>query len=270
MIMKAGRIAAGIMSLVFASALTGCIGDPSVKAPAATEAVVTENREAAEVTTMDEQTKRRERSVQVCTSKGIKTNVGLPLLPAESKTAVRDMDTVCRRAVASLIVIQITFERIDNNKENIDFLIGELKRYGVENDLLPAEQRVVDGSCSQQDLINVQWEYECYWSLVWALGLIDDITDASGCCDCEKAIKLVSECESLDEFTKKCSMRSTAEILDMTDLYYCYHWATVEKRIRPETAAGDLDEEVVMERRRGLEWLISDEEDDWAEISLDT
>ena len=59
------------------------------------------------------------------------------------------------------------------------------------------------------------------------------------------------------------------ELKDMTDYYYRAHWAVVENRLRPETAIGDLNEEVVMERRRGLDWLFAPE-DDWFEISLDT
>ena len=42
-----------------------------------------------------------------------------------------------------------------------------------------------------------------------------------------------------------------------------------EKRLRPETEIKDLNPDVLMERRRGLEWLIS-EESDWFDISMDT
>lgn len=66
-----------------------------------------------------------------------------------------------------------------------------------------------------------------------------------------------------------CKLRSVEEILDMLDLYYRYHWACVEKRVRPETNIGKLNPEVVMERRKGLEWLIN-EINEWDEISLDT
>lgn len=48
-----------------------------------------------------------------------------------------------------------------------------------------------------------------------------------------------------------------------------YHWACVEKQVRPETSIGKLNPEVVLERRRGLWWLIS-EEQDWNAVSLDT
>lgn len=55
----------------------------------------------------------------------------------------------------------------------------------------------------------------------------------------------------------------------MLDLYFRYDWACVEKRVKPETSIGNLNSSVVTERRRGLEWLIS-EEQDWYDISLDT
>lgn len=57
--------------------------------------------------------------------------------------------------------------------------------------------------------------------------------------------------------------------MDMLDLYYNYHWACVDNRINPETKCGELNEEVVMERRKALEWLICKDKD-WDSISLDT
>ena len=42
-----------------------------------------------------------------------------------------------------------------------------------------------------------------------------------------------------------------------------------EKRLRHETEIKDLNPDVLMERRRGLEWLIS-EESNWFDISMDT
>ena len=66
-----------------------------------------------------------------------------------------------------------------------------------------------------------------------------------------------------------CKMHSQSEVLDMFDIYYNFQWACDDKRINPSTNCGELNGEVVMERRKALEWLIS-EEQDWNEISLDT
>lgn len=88
-------------------------------------------------------------------------------------------------------------------------------------------------------------------------------------CDCQKAIELVTSSKNVNEFKDKCKMRNIEEILDMLDLFYRYHWATTQKRLHPETPIGTLNPSIVVERRRGLEWLIS-EEKDWYDISLDT
>ena len=55
----------------------------------------------------------------------------------------------------------------------------------------------------------------------------------------------------------------------MLDLYYRYSWACRENKIDSITRIGKLNPDVVIERRRGLEWLIS-KETDWFNISLDT
>lgn len=86
---------------------------------------------------------------------------------------------------------------------------------------------------------------------------------------CEKAIKLTNKRKTRKKFRAKCRLRDLDEILDMLDLHYRYHWACVEQQLHPDTNIGNLNPEVVAERRRGLEWLIS-EETDWDEISLDT
>lgn len=64
-------------------------------------------------------------------------------------------------------------------------------------------------------------------------------------------------------------MRNIEDILDMLVLYYRYPWVCVEKCIRPDISIGNLNHEVVMERRKGLAWLIP-KETDWNERSLNT
>ena len=52
-----------------------------------------------------------------------------------------------------------------------------------------------------KDAIDIDWEYETYWAIVWALGLIDDdISNAGSICDCQKAIYIVSKSKNLEDF----------------------------------------------------------------------
>lgn len=116
----------------------------------------------------------------------------------------------------------------------------------------------------------MDWAYETFWAIFWALGFVDDISDASKLCDCLQAIQLIANNNSIEEFKNKCKLRDVEEILDMLDLYYRYHWVTVEKMfINPKANIGNLIPSNVVERRRGLEWLISPKED-WYEIELNT
>ena len=72
-----------------------------------------------------------------------------------------------------------------------------LKQYGVQDNLIEKEKRIFNGKYSKQDVIDVVWSYEAYWSLVWTLGLVENIDYPNQICDCEKAIMLVSTCKHM-------------------------------------------------------------------------
>ncbi len=201
---------------------------------------------------------------------GIACNPWLPVIGASDQVKRRDLDSICRRAIACLLSTQVACDIEQGDYEKSITFFGRILRiFGAEDALNPMERRLFDGSYTKQDVINAAWEYETFWALAWALGLTEDISDASTICDCQKAIHLVGDCRSFAEFKAQCHLRDTEEILDMLDLYFRYHWAVVHKRVQPDTNIGDLQPGVVVERRRGLEWLFHTE-DDWYQISLDT
>ena len=155
-------------------------------------------------------------------------------------------------------------------KNQLIFFKKLLKKYDVEDALISKEKRIFDGTYTSQDAIDMDWAYETFWSIFWALGFVDDISDASELCDSLQAIQLIAKNASVDDLKSKSKLRDVEEILDMLDLYYRYHWAVVNKLFIDEnTNIGNLIPSNVIERRRGLEWLISSEED-WYNISLDT
>lgn len=214
---------------------------------------------------------RRAKNNKWIQSMGIACYEDLPMTEPGSAVRLKDLDTICRRAIACLFSIQLACD-IEGGKDyagSRELFFGLLQNYNVENQLLEKEKKLFYGGYSRQDVIDVAWTYETYWALVWALGLIKNIKMPDSICDCQKAVALVGSCNRYEEFRCMCKLRSVEEILDMLDLYYRYHWACVEKRVRPETNIGKLNPEVVMERRKGLEWLIN-EIDEWDEISLDT
>ena len=53
----------------------------------------------------------------------------------------------------------------------------------------------------------------------------------------------------------------------MKDLYYRYNWAINNKYVDTNAKIGNLNPSNVIERRRALEWILSDE-NDWYNLQL--
>lgn len=211
---------------------------------------------------------RREKNNDKLNKNNIVFKENLPCLHKDEQVKTKSLDEICKRALASLIVIQIACD-INNGdyEESKKFFMPILEKFNVLECLNSKEKRIIDGTYSKQDVIDIDWEYETYWALVWYLGLIDDIADASKICDCQVACSFVMNANSLEEFKNKCNPRNIQELLDMEDLYYRYNWAINEKRVNPNANIGNINPSNVIERRRALEWILSEKED-WYEINL--
>ena len=215
---------------------------------------------------------RKRKNNEKISKMGIPICETLPVLDDKIKKHFKSLDEICKRAITSFFSVQLACDLNHgaNYQQSRSFFLGLLNTYHVQDYLILEEKNLFNGNCTQKDIINMTWSYECYWSLVWALGLVDNREFVPNrICDCNKAIQLVKESKTYEDFKNKCHLRDLDEILDALDLHYRYHWACVEKRINPNTFIGDLNPDVVFERRRGLEWLFSEKED-WYDISLDT
>lgn len=214
------------------------------------------------------QKERREKNNNILSKNNIVCNPNLLCLHNDEYAKTKSLDEMCKRAIASLIVIQIACDINNGNYESSkEFFMPMLEKYNVLDCLNSKEKRIIDGTYSKQDAIDIDWEYEAYWALIWYLGLVDDISDASKLCDCPTAISFIRSSNSLEEFKNKCNLRSIKELLDMQDLYYRYHWAINEKKVNPNANIGNINASNVIERRRALEWILSGKED-WYEIEL--
>lgn len=221
---------------------------------------------------------RRNNTIEQLKKSGIAFNPYLPLLEPSENVKLKSIEEIKKRSLGSMLCIQLacSINNGENYGEALSFVLKCLKEWNISvDDLLPKERLLVcnkytvkdcTDEFTEQDIIDIAWTYETYWSLIWALDLISDkeLKNASKTCNTERAMAISSLILQLD-----LKLRNVEKILDMVDLFYCYHWACVDKRINPNTKIGKLNSEVVFERRRGLEWLISDEKD-WNNISLDT
>lgn len=143
---------------------------------------------------------------------------------------------------------------------------------GLTAHLSLAEQALLqkeNTTLSDQEVSNLHWSLEALWALMWAGGLTDDLTVDSHVPD-----YMASICPDLQQnedgakFTQKMRLRPTEELFQMLDLYYRAHWYTEDGRINGYSP-GNIRGDIVMERRKALEWLLN-ASTDWDHISLDT
>ena len=214
--------------------------------------------------------KRKQKSISYLQDKGIPYIEGLPQL---TSIQLRSREEITKRAVALLIVIQYACDVAQEGdlKTSKEFVMELLNQFDVVESLTMQERNFLNSEePDEKEAIQIAWQYEAQWVLLWSIGLVNTLKFPREICDCHYAIKLVSDCSSFNEFYQKTKLRNAEEILDEADLIYRLHWACVHDRINAREATAGMHESIVIERRRGLFWLINYKNEDWDCISMDT
>ena len=200
---------------------------------------------------------RKNRSIAILVSQGVPYIQHLPFRYETEEVTPRDKKEVIERAVCSFasIMCALSISKGEYSQEDRvyaeDFLSA---KYHALELLTPMEQQVIAGTISEAGAINAVWKYEAVWALLWALGIVEELSLPSEICDCDLVMGTMRRFKGLDDFMEHTTLRPLEEILQALDLHYRYHWAAVNARVNGSDPAG-IDEEVVMERRAGLEWL---------------
>jgi len=221
----------------------------------------------------EEGERRKNRTIAFLNEKRIPYIQWMPQLPPLEQCRFKTKEDIARRAVALLIVIQYACDvaQGEDIRESRVFFTDMLQKFGVADCLTENESKLLrDDEPRVEEAINISWQYEAYWTLIWALGLVDALDFPDRVCDCDYAIQVVSDCETFEQFYLKTAMRSKEEIMDEADKMYRLHWSCVNSRIKGEEAPAGMNESIVMERRRGLFWMIGHRNEDWDHISMDT
>ena len=117
--------------------------------------------------------------------------------------------------------------------------------------------------------VRFRFQIEGIFALCWALGFeqsfdwFDAVDD-----DFVHRLPNLKTGESSRTFRSRTKMRDAHEIVEAADLGYCLHWAWRDATLRGAGQKIAVEEYVIAERRRALEWLIGEYR--WYEVSLDT
>lgn len=211
----------------------------------------------------EKQLKRKTQSEAFLERKGIKVNKKLPCLPDETEVQLRTTSAIIDRAYALLItavkgegIEQAHLEKAIAEKEINSFSPKEAQIYQTE-------------SLTEQERAMATWRYESLHTILWALGLIDELKFPSEICDVQTTVGKIFK-PSRAEFENGVQLRTTTEILDELDKTYRMNWACVDARIKGQAVTGNINPSVVYERHYSLNWLTNYQDQEWDDVQTNT
>jgi hypothetical protein len=201
----------------------------------------------------------RHESIEAAKRLGVDVPATLPLLDAGLE--MRSASETASRILA-MNAVAATAYGFDKAKA-----IVWLNQESLTDSLSEQEKRFVFEGAGQPDRFKVQ--VEGMWALAWAMGIANELNFAK---DCDsrfvRMLPNLKQSQSSADFRKNANPRPLEQVVAACDLAYCLHWAIRQSELTGKRSSGNLKPYVVVERRRALEWLLSQEA--WDEVLLDT
>ncbi len=201
----------------------------------------------------------RAESVSIAEKAGILVSATLPLLDAGLR--LRDLNDVLDRllCLAAVAAASYGFSKTQ--------AIAWLQQEEVMQSLTGVELRFLERDEGQPQ--HFQTQIEGMWALAWALSMVPRLDFWKNCDDDFVAqLPNLKTKESAVGLRDRVRLRPKKEVATACDLAYCLHWAVRQAGIDGRPLPSGLRSYVIVERRRALEWLLSD--CPWDEIPLDT
>jgi len=201
----------------------------------------------------------RERSVQTAKRLGFPINLNLPIL--EEDLNLRGQAEIVDRALVLHVIVANAYGF--DGQSAIAWL--EAERLG--NALLEPERSALEGKKGQT--IGNRILVEALWAICWSLSIVEELDFGQYCSDdLVTLLPDLSVAETSAQFREQVILRPVHEVIESCDLAYLLDWGLIHSRLHGTKLPGKVHPYVIQERRRALEWLLSDV--DWYEVSLDT
>jgi Domain of unknown function (DUF4272) len=193
---------------------------------------------------------------------GYKVCAWLPILETPQ---LRSLDEIKGRMAVMNALINVSFGA------PTDYINSWLEKHHLSKHLSAEETQILstdEQKLSELELNGLRWYLEGLWALMWATKMVDKL-DAEQFVGDNQA-SLMPDLENAED-NKKIdvlkNLRPEIEIYTMLDYYYRLHWYCVDERMNGRQAV--LNEGVVYERRKALEWAYN-RSADWDDVEMST
>ena len=208
---------------------------------------------------MNLQADAKTRSQAFLKARGIRVNEALPFIEAPEELRPMSAQDVARRSLVLGYMIGIGFRQPGSR------LKSQVVKWGLYQSTSSAERALLEKEeYSQQEIVDATWLTECVQSLAWGLGMAQ--IDHFRRCDSDLGPKFPIMSDP-SRFIASARLRDFAEIYFQSDLLYRLHWASRDDRMHGRAVT--LDEGLIRERRKAMDWMLG-VEPDWDEVPSDT
>ncbi len=192
-------------------------------------------------------------------------NFGLPPIEEESEANIRTASDIAKRI---FILAYLGVYSEDGDKDEI---IGFFKSEELWDSVSEYEKKLLSKKkLTEKDTINISWQSECIYLMLWAINKIDNLGLPIDQCNIGEMLDLLPNAfDSTKEFIQNATIRPTAEILDKSDLIYRLHWAAREADSKGEDIPGNIDTGIIQEWHYAINWITYYDEN-WDDILTDT
>ncbi len=202
-----------------------------------------------------------QKSIDILKEKNIPYIEEMALALREGEIEIKSIKDIAQRLV-SLFAVSVFSEAILSENCTNDDAFSELvmlnEKFNVISYLSEAELDYTNqDKIGENEAIQFVWRYEALNILFWALGFIKELPKEDEICDVPLIAKTIRNFENLEDIIKSAKLISKDTLAEYQDLIMRYHWACIENRMNQKEMPAGLDEGVVMERHKALNWLVS-------------
>jgi len=188
-------------------------------------------------------------------------------LPWLEQSNPRESTEVADRALVLHAMLQISFGA------PVHVIASWIKANRLEGSLSRQDRSTLNkqpSELTEQEMTNISWYIEALWAMVWAGQLIENLSvDQPVGNNLASLLPNLQLNEDAGSFRRRFALRPFEQVYRMLDLYFRAHWYARDGDLNGySTEPFNLD--VIMERRRALEWISDRTISDWEDTPQDT